>query len=277
MLPMLLQMEVVNVYLIFNNTFAAATLQGLKLQDQMRAFWRARRQSQNSKLEKQRRIDRPSMIFTDIQNLLQLAKAQTALARVPSFRGLQSSPRLSKISSSVMETYNKRREFGKKITEQLKQLQKDYLNFGDNDSSTVTDLYDRIRKMSQDITASMNSEKRNYSHRYVKSLRSLLSSRQYLISPRTRFSLAWRLTVTNCLLLEVARLCASWHLSKSFSIPLSQIVGRLFVDCKAPEQVKNHITFFTDQINSFRRHLFDILPILVSSRKLSFFVVSLFI
>ena len=238
------------------------------MQDQIRAFWRARRQSQNSKLEKQRRIDRPSMIFTDIQNLLQLAKAQTALARVPSFRGLQSSPRLSKISSSVMETYNKRREFGKKITEQLKQLQKDYLNFGDNDSSTVTDLYDRIRKMSQDITASMNSEKRNYSHRYVKSLRSLLSSRQYLISPRTRFSLAWRLTVTNCLLLEVARLCASWHLSKSFSIPLSQIVGRLLVDCKAPEQVKNHITFFTDQINSFRRHLFDILPILVS-RELS--------
>ena len=242
------------------------------MQDQMRAFWRARRQSQNSKLEKQRRIDRPSMIFTDIQNLLQLAKAQTALARVPSFRGLQSSPRLSKLSSSVMETYNKRREFGKKITEQLKQLQKDYLNFGDNDPTV---LYDRIRRMSQDITASMNSEKRNYSHRYVKSLRSLLSSRQYLISPRTRFSLAWRLTVTNCLLLEVARLCASWHLSKSFSIPLSQIVGRLLVDCKAPEQVKNHLTFFTDHINSFRRHLFDILPILVSG-ELSF-VVSFFI
>jgi len=115
--------------------------------------------------------------------------------------------------------------------------------------------------MSQDITVSIQSEKRKYSHRYLKSLRALLSSRRYLISPRTRFSLAWRMTVTNCLMLEIARLCASWHLSETFSISLSQIVGRLLVECKAPEQTKHHLAFITDQINQFRRQMFDLLPI----------------
>ena len=229
--------------------------QGLKLQDQIRTFWKNWKSNKNSKLEKQRRVDRPSMVFTDIQNLLQLAKEQTALARVPSF---SSSPRLSKISSSVMESYTKKREYGKKIAEQLKQLQKDY--FG-ADPEGRTDLYDRVIKLSQDITTTINTETRNYSHRYLKSLRALLSSRKYLISPRTRFSLAWRMTVTNCLLLEVARLVISWRLSETYSMPLSQIVGRLFVECKAPVEVNNHITFITDQINSFRQWWFDVVPL----------------
>ncbi|KAL7534830.1 hypothetical protein ACHAXR_011306, partial [Thalassiosira sp. AJA248-18] len=222
----------------------------LKLQDQMRAVWKARRQGKANDLEKQRRIDRPSMIFADIQKLTQLAKVQTALARVPSF-SLQSSPRLSKFSASVIETYNKRRIFGKKISEQVVNLQKD----------ATSDLYDRIVKISQDITISMDSEKGNYSHRYLKSLRALLSSREYLISPRTRFSLAWRVTVTNCLMLEIARLCASWHLSETFSISLSQIVGRLLVHCKAPEETKHHLAFITNHINQFRRKLFDAFPL----------------
>lgn len=54
----------------------------------------------------------------------------------------------------------------------------------------------------------------------------------------------------------------SRHLSATFSIPLSQIVGRLFVDCKAPEQINQQLAFITDQINRFRRHIFDIIPIL---------------
>mmetsp|Transcript_15805 Transcript_15805/g.34037 ORF Transcript_15805/g.34037 Transcript_15805/m.34037 type:complete len:624 (-) Transcript_15805:2458-4329(-) len=234
---------------------------GLKLQDQVRAVWKARRQSRKSETEKQRRIDTPSLILSDIQELFQLAKLPTALARVPSF-SLQSPRRLIKISSSVMETINKRREIGKNLTNRLASLQKDYLNFGVNNSFTATsDLYDRVVKMSQDITVSIQSEKRKYSHRYLKSLRALLSSRRYLISPRTRFSLAWRMTVTNCLMLEIARLCASWHLSETFSISLSQIVGRLLVECKAPEQTKHHLAFITDQINQFRRQMFDLLPI----------------
>jgi hypothetical protein len=52
------------------------------------------------------------------------------------------------------------------------------------------------------------------------------------------------------------------NLSATFSIPLSQIVGRLFVDCKAPDQINQQLAFITEQINRFRRHIFDILPIL---------------
>ena len=183
--------------------------QALKLQDQIRAVWQTRIQSQKSEMEKRRRIEKPSMIFTDIQNLLQLANTQTALARVSSLN-FQAYPKLNKISSSVVDAYNKRRIFGKQVLDQLTKLQKDYQNFRNESLIATSDLYDRIAKISLDVKTSINSEKRNYSHRYLKSLRSLLSSRQYLISPRTRFSLAWRLTVTNCLLLEIARLCLSW-------------------------------------------------------------------
>ena len=183
--------------------------QVLKLQDQIRAVWQTRIQSQKSEMEKRRRIEKPSMIFTDIQNLLQLANTQTALARVSSLN-FHAYPKLNKISSSVVDAYNKRRIFGKQVLDQLTKLQKDYQNFRDESLTATSDLYDRIAKISLDVKTSINSDKRNYSHRYLKSLRSLLSSRQYLISPRTRFSLAWRLTVTNCLLLEIARLCLSW-------------------------------------------------------------------
>mmetsp|Transcript_19636 Transcript_19636/g.41394 ORF Transcript_19636/g.41394 Transcript_19636/m.41394 type:complete len:877 (+) Transcript_19636:270-2900(+) len=233
---------------------------GLKLQDQIRAVWKARNQASYLRSARQERIDTPSLIRADISRLFRLAKLQTALARVPSFH--QSSPRLNKISASVIEAYNKKRTFGKNISKQLTKLQRDYLNFSVNESfSASSDLYDRIVRLSQDITSGSHSEKGKYSHRYLKSLRALLSSREYLISPRTRFSLAWRMTVSNCLLLEIARLCASWHLSGSFSISLSQIVGRLLVDCKAPEQTKHHLAFLTDQINRFRRHMFEHLPI----------------
>lgn len=201
------------------------------------------------------------MIFSDIQRLFLLAKEQTALARAPSF-SLQSSPRLSQISSTVMDAYNKRKAFGKKISEQIAKIQTDYFDFGNGSFATTSDLYDRIAKLSQDITTSINSESRDFSHRYLRSLRSLLSSNKYLISPRTRFSLAWRMTVTNCLMIEIARLCASWHLSETFSVSLSQIITRFLVDCKAPEQMKNHLTFITDQINEFRRHISNAFPLL---------------
>lgn len=162
-------------------------------------------------MEKRRRFERPSMIFTDIQNLVQLAKAQTTLARISSLN-FQASPKLNKISSSVIEAFQKRRVFGKQVLDQLTKLQKDLIHFPATKAGEASsaELYDRIAKISLDIKTFINSDKENYSHRYLKSIRSLLSSRQYLISPRTRFSLAWRFTVTNCLLLEIARLCLSW-------------------------------------------------------------------
>jgi len=68
--------------------------------------------------------------------------------------------------------------------------------------------------------------------------------------------------VTNCLLLEIGRLCASWYLSKTFAISLSQILS-LLIECKTQDE--NHLGFITGQINNFRRHIFNTLPILEPS------------
>lgn len=229
----------------------------IKLQDQVRSVFKTRRQKWKSEMARQLRMDRPSMIFSDIQKLQSLAKVQTALARIPSFTlGGQSSP-IKTFTNTVVDQYNEKRQFGKKIAEQLAKLQKDFLHFG-----ASSELYDRISKVTQDITDKLKSDNSRRGHRYLTSPRNLLSSTEYLISPRTRFSIAWRITVTNCLLLEIFRLCASWHLSESFSIPLNQIVARLLVECKAPEETKNHLAFVMEQINNVRRHIYDAFPII---------------
>lgn len=182
----------------------------LKLQDQLQLFLRLKRQSASRDKEKQKRIERPSLLFADIQKLLQLAKVQTIFAQVPSISVL-THPRLNKISSQVMDQYHHRREFGKTVSSQLKKLQADYFNFGNKSFTATSDLYDRILRLKRDLRVSSNSEvSMNYSNRYLREIKSFLSSREYLISPRTRFSLTWRMTVTYCLLLEVARLFASW-------------------------------------------------------------------
>lgn len=65
----------------------------------------------------------------------------------------------------------------------------------------------------------------------------------------------------HCIIVQTNHATHSRHLSKTFSIPLSQVMGNLFVDCKAPEQINQQLAFITDQINRFRRHLYDILPL----------------
>ena len=116
----------------------------LKTQDQLRAVWKARKQRKRGKLEKQKRIDRPSMVLLDIERLKGMAKEATALAKLPSFTTNQTFERMS---SSVMASYKSRREWGKKLTEQLSRLQRDY--FGDVVSSE--NLYERVLKITHDV------------------------------------------------------------------------------------------------------------------------------
>ena len=231
------------------------THQGLKLQDQLRTMWKSRSQSYKSKQRKERHINSPSLIFADIQKLKSLAKIQTSLARIPSFT--MSSPALENIASTVKESYIKRRADAKRIAGQISKLHEDFLGGG----GAAADIYDRIVDTTNELT---NSLKRDGSlrNRYLMSPRSLFSSPKYLISPRTRFSLSWRITVTNCLMLEIFRLCASWHLSETFSISLSQVVAKLLVECKFPEKNKNLLVFLSDRINEVRGNVFDMLPIL---------------
>jgi len=214
-------------------------------------MWKTRHQSNKSELRKKRHIASPSLIFSDIQKLKSLAKIQTSLARIPSFT--LSSPALDNIASTVKESYLKRRADAKRIASQISKLHEDFL--GGGGASRTAEIYDRIYELT-------NSLKADISYRYLLAPRSILSSRKYLISPRTRFSLSWRITVTNCLLLEIFRLCASWHLSETFSISLSQVVAKLLVECKAPEKTKNLLVFISDRINEVRGNIFDLLPIL---------------
>lgn len=67
---------------------------------------------------------------------------------------------------------------------------------------------------------------------------------------------------TRSLMLEIFRLCASWHLSETFTISLSQVVAKLLVECKTPEKAKNLLVFLLDRINEVRDDIFDALPIL---------------
>ena len=67
---------------------------------------------------------------------------------------------------------------------------------------------------------------------------------------------------TRSLMLEIFRLCASWHLSETFTISLSQVVAKLLVECRTPEKAKNLLVFLLDRINEVRDDIFDALPIL---------------
>ena len=154
-------------------------------------MWKTRRQSKNSELRKKQHVASPSLIFSDIQQLKSLAKIQTSLARIPSFS--LSSPALENIASSVKESYAKKRADAKKISQQIAKLHEDFLGGG---GAYRAEIYERIVKTTNELTNSLRADTR-LRNRYLMAPRSLLSSRKYLISPRTRFSIAWRITVTN--------------------------------------------------------------------------------
>jgi len=62
-------------------------------------------------------------------------------------------------------------------------------------------------------------------------------------------------------MLEITRLYVSWRLSNTVSITLSEIIGRLLVECKAPEQTKNHLAFIASKFNMIRRNFLDAFPV----------------
>lgn len=155
-------------------------------------MWKTRHQSKKSELRKKQHVASPSLIFSDIQQLKSLAKIQTSLARIPSFT--MSSPALENIASSVKESYIKRRADAKRISQQIAKLHEDFL--GGGGAYRTAEIYERIVKTTNELTVSLKADK-SMQNRYLMAPRSLLSSRKYLISPRTRFSIAWRVTVTN--------------------------------------------------------------------------------
>jgi len=141
--------------------------------------------------------------------------------------------------------------------------QNDYLDDGHDRRGTY------VSEVEIDQTPRKNSLGSHGSHRSVKHrwydflhLQSLLSSRDYLISPRSRFSVVWRITVTNCLLLELTRLAVSWHLTQTFYLSISQVLGRLFVDCgNTKEDTRRKFKFVTDIFEEWHVGLSKAIPL----------------
>ena len=137
------------------------------------------------------------------------------------------------------EFLRKSRERGRQITKQIQRLQgqlkKNVTEF------SYSEMYDSILRLSQGVSkrnlfldhesshndgesfegtenGKNNIQSTHRRNRSVKSrwydflhLQSLLSSRDYLISPRSRFSVVWRITVTNCLVSNSAELLLLWY------------------------------------------------------------------
>jgi len=209
----------------------------LKLQDQLfvgyATFWK----HQSSNNNREQRLQRPSLLLQDLRRLESFHKVETTIAALPSRCNIlldslskhtsQHSAYTAALSPRVATAYaeeflSKSRERGRQITMQIEWLQKQFKKGVTEFSPTAMEIHDRILRMSKDLS------KRNLFSVYNKNdtesptenepvisprsrrtakklwfdflhLGSLLSSRDYLISARSRFSVVWRITVTNCL------------------------------------------------------------------------------
>ena len=211
---------------------------GLKLGDQLWALSKTWRQYITAQAERTKRIARPSMLFDDLKRIESLTKVQTALASFPSQLFKRAQTEMVDIGKVLAE----KQAEGQKIRQQLRNLRADMAQ----SFNSAGALYDRLTHMTQDLKVAFND--------------SLLSSHN-LIDPHSRFSVVWRVTVTNCLLLEIFRLVVSWQLSGTFKVSLSRVISRLLIECDK-SAIKKRFGFITDRIDDTRTHLSRIIPFL---------------
>ena len=222
-----------------------------KLFDQFYNLTITWRQSLTAKTEKAKRVARRSMLFEDLQRIESLTKVHTALATLPSqlFRrgvsggGAGGWSSQAKLSEEVGNLLAEKQREGRRMREQLMKLKED---IGRSFVST-SELYDRVVLLTQDMKAAIGNA-------------TLLSS-HHLISPHSRFGVFWRVTVTNCLLLEMFRLNASWHLSGTFNITLTQIVSRFIAECD-PKVMHRRFGFVTKWAEDVRRSVANVVPLI---------------
>lgn len=222
----------------------------IKLQDQLFAGYYTLKKVRTVRTNRQRRLQRPSLLMKDLRRIESFHKVETTIAAWPSHCNMlletlakevsqYSAVAHTKLSSTLALAHaeqflERSRERGKQITMKIQRLQVQLRKSMTEFSSQ--EIYDSILKLSQgvskrnlfaendylddvqdrrdndvnevdiDQTPRKNSLGSHGSHRSVKHrwydflhLQSLLSSHDYLISPRSRFSVVWRITVTNCL------------------------------------------------------------------------------
>ncbi|CAJ1938882.1 unnamed protein product [Cylindrotheca closterium] len=178
----------------------------LKLQDQFWVFSSTWRQSLQAEIEKRKRLAERSMMFEDIRKIESLAKLNTALSSIPSHLQMQALG----LRNAIVE----KRQQAQKLRHRIDVLKR---NVGRRGSISVpsSELYDQIIDLRQELTTTV--------------ITALMSSN--LVSPHTRFSVGWRVIVTVALLSELFRLYASWHLSGTFGVSLTQMISSLLVEC----------------------------------------------
>lgn len=281
----------------------------LKLQDQLRAGYSTFQKVRSVRTNRERRLQRPSLLLRDLRRIESFHKVETTIAAWPSQCSMlldtlakeasQFSVSSVKMSTSMANAYaeeflRKSRERGMQITRQIQWLQ-GQLKRGVTEISS-SEIYDSLLRLSKDMSKrhlsvdhgnldheeseDCDSDNGNEnkpgdtggnSHRKRRSpmsrwydflhIERLLSSRDYLISPRSRFSVVWRITVTNCLFLELTRLSVSWYMTQTFHLSISQVIGRLFVDCGTiQEDTKRKFRFFTDLIKEWHTGLSRAIP-----------------
>ena len=218
----------------------------LKLGDQVINLLGTRRQQRAAQSEKDKRIRRPSILFADLKKIESLTKVQTALARIPSQMIL-----LAQEKSSIFGRKNSLEETraqGQKWKGEIEELKLD-LYHRQSLNESVSDLYDRVVKLTHELQLNLN--------------KTVLSNPRHLISPHSRFGLLWRITVTNCFLLELFRLTMSWHLSGTFKISFRRIISKMLVECDNAF-VKNKVSlkFLHNIAHGIHKHLSHLVPIL---------------
>jgi hypothetical protein len=203
----------------------------LKLQDQFSVFTKTWRQAIEARAQKAKRIAKRSMMFDDLQRIESFAKLNNTLASIPSQLQIQALDLKNKLKE--------KQEQAKKLKLRLDELKKEI----GRPSIVIptSELYDQIIDLRQELTTTV--------------ITALMSSN--LVSPRTRFSVGWRVIVTFALLSELFRLYYSWYLAGTFDISFTDMISSLLVECD--QKMIQRFRFMTRRGKPIRRFIGQLL------------------
>ena len=221
----------------------------LKLHDQLWVFtktWRAQ-----TAAHVRRALAHRSMVFRDLQRIESVVRLQTTLASLPSQffvhhtnNNSSSTNEGGSSRSSTSALLRAKKQQGDRLKRQLAWLKFKLLhpslslsqrksfrvpshlsgsksatitNTNNMSTTKLTELYDRVVDLAQEVKTQVESAVWN----------------NHLISPQTRFSVAWRLVVTCTLLSECNRLYWSWKLSDTFDMRYTDMTKRFLGLCQS--------------------------------------------
>jgi hypothetical protein len=199
----------------------------LKLSDQLRVVLTTWDQAWRMQAERAKRMAQRNILFDDIRRVESLSRCKTALARVPTFifdsfqEEKDGTP--TKLPPEQMKKLTMKKEEGKKLQSKLETLKRHVRSSSGIFQSA--DLYDSIVNLSQELTKTVRKSLWNAN----------------LISPQTRFSVAWRIIVTFALLSELSRLCTSYQLYGKLNVAYTDMMKDL-LGCRTHQIKENVLT-----------------------------------